>query len=217
MLSLAPAGAGPRIRAWLIDSLFKFIIFFCVATALGIIFGQYSGGPILIFLFLMEWFYPVWFEVVRDGMTPGKKAIGLKVIQADGSPISFDASVLRNLLLCVDFFPAFYGLGLLSMLTHKDFRRLGDIVAGTMVVHVEKPPRKAEAPLEVPEAPPLKFPIPLMVEEQQALTSFAERMRLQTQARNMEMAEILSPITKVKKEEAVSKVVGFANHIMGKK
>ena len=84
--------------------------------------------------FLMEWSYPIYFEVFKDGVSPGKKACGLRVLDERGLPLSFKASFLRTLLLVVDIL----GFGLvafLSMLFSKKSQRLGDLLAKTMVVH----------------------------------------------------------------------------------
>jgi uncharacterized RDD family membrane protein YckC len=74
------------------------------------------------------------FEAIWNGQTPGKRYVGLRVIKDSGSPITVYESVARNLLRIVDQFPAFYGIGILSVLLSRQNRRLGDYVAGTVVV-----------------------------------------------------------------------------------
>ena len=95
-------------------------------------------GLMLLGFFLLEWFYPVFFEL-RSGATPGKRAMGLRVVHDDGTPVGAVASVIRNLLRVADFLPLFYAAGLVSCLVDRDFRRLGDLAAGTLVVHSEPP------------------------------------------------------------------------------
>jgi uncharacterized RDD family membrane protein YckC len=215
-LALTPAGPGARALAWLIDFMAKSIIIFGFSIISSIVLQKAALGAILIFIFLIEWFYPVWFETRKQGMTPGKKSTSIRVLHDDGTPITLESSLLRNLLLCVDFFPGFYGLALLSMLTHRDFKRLGDIVAGTLVVHVNKKPQ-THTRHNIPKVSPANFPIPLENDEQKALTSYAERFSGQTQARNKELANILEPITKLKNEEATQKLLSYANSIMGRR
>src|SRR5690606_22433001 len=96
-LSLIPAGPGVRVVAFCID----FIIKSGVSLLAFIVFallGHMGLGLALIIAFLLEWFYPVYFEVWQQGVTPGKKSLGLRVVNDDGTPITFGASLLRNLL-----------------------------------------------------------------------------------------------------------------------
>lgn len=74
------------------------------------------------------------FEITMNGQSLGKRALGLRVIKVHGYPISFSDSVIRNLVRIVDFLPLFYGAGLLAMLLNKNWQRLGDLAAGTLVV-----------------------------------------------------------------------------------
>jgi hypothetical protein len=78
--------------------------------------------------------YYVAFEVLWNGQTPGKRALGLRMVHVSGRPISFGASAVRNLLRLVDFLPAAYGVGFLVMFFDKRARRLGDMAAGAMAV-----------------------------------------------------------------------------------
>ena len=89
----------------------------------------------LILFFALEWLYPVAFELSRWGATPGKRVMGLKVVMDSGLPITPAASFTRNLLRVADFLPMLYGFALASMLIRKDFKRLGDIAAATLVVY----------------------------------------------------------------------------------
>lgn len=94
-------------------------------------------------LFLLEWFYPIIFEVYRQGQTPGKKVMAIKVLQDNGIPVGWPTSLIRNLLRAVDFLPMMYGFGVVSMLIARNFRRLGDLAAGTLVVYVEPTGQKS--------------------------------------------------------------------------
>ena len=73
---------------------------------------------LIIFVFLIEWSYPIFFEVLRDGVSPGKKAFGLRVVDERGLPITFQASFLGTALLVVDVFSAlgkFAGTGIVTL------------------------------------------------------------------------------------------------------
>lgn len=137
-LPLAPAGLGVRIMAFLIDMLIKSVAIIIVFTLLGI-FGGMGMGIALILTFLLEWFYPVYFEVWHQGRTPGKKNLNIRVINDDGTPVTFGASLLRNLLRVVDFLPLVYLTGIITSLFNARFKRLGDLVAGTLVVYDADP------------------------------------------------------------------------------
>ena len=86
-------------------------------------------------MFFTYWLYGVGFEVLNNGMTPGKKMQGLQVVHDDGTPIRLPASLLRNLVLYVDLLPAAYAAGIVTMLLTNNFRRLGDLAGGTMVIY----------------------------------------------------------------------------------
>jgi len=199
--------AGPVVRAcaWLIDAGIRLLLY----IGLGILFAQFGElgfGVMLIGFFLIEWFYPVLFEV-QTGMTPGKKAMGIWVIHDNGTPISWPSSLIRNLLRAADFFPFFYGAGLLAMLANQDFKRLGDLAAGTLVVYRE--PKKERHPL--PASEPRPPPPGLTLDDQQTLLSFAERSRQLSPQRRSELAEILAPLTGREGEASETMLYGYAN------
>ncbi|MDB5888289.1 MAG: hypothetical protein JWM03_1161, partial [Rhodocyclales bacterium] len=154
-LRLHPAGLLPRSLACLIDTAVRMAIMMALGVPLSAL-GRFGGGLLLLVYFLLEWFYPVLFEVLGDGATPGKRSLGLKVLNDDGTPVGWGPSLTRNLLRAADFLPAGYGLGIVSMLLHREFRRLGDIVAGTVVVYRDALgglPAIANAPALAPEEP----------------------------------------------------------------
>lgn len=198
-LTLKVAGPVARARAWLIDFLLRGVIYISFATGLSL-FGKFGSGLVLVMFFLLEWAYPVLFEVYWNGATPGKRACHLRVLHDDGTPIGWRASVTRNTLRAVDFLPVMYGFGLIACLSNRDFKRLGDLAAGTLVVYA--PPASAAAsfrgrtevatPTEV--APNLSMPyslpdVPLSLEEQRAVIDFAERRKRWSDQRAAELAE----------------------------
>jgi uncharacterized RDD family membrane protein YckC len=203
-LGLRVAGPLPRALAWAIDAAVRYTIL--AALMVGVAWLADLGmGLFLIALFAMEWFYPVVFEVTQ-GRTPGKKAMGLAVVHDNGTPIGWPASLIRNLLRTIDFFPAFYGAGLVTMLVNRRFQRLGDLAAGTLVIYTEPTHHRRAAPT----APPLPPPVSLAVEEQRALLDFAERSGRLSPARVEELAGIIAPQPG---PEAVPTVLGYAQWV----
>jgi len=187
-LSLRTAGVVPRTLAFLLDLVIRFSIFFAAATALSMM-GAFGGGMVLLLLFGLEWLYPVAFELSAMAATPGKRALGLRVVMDDGMPITLSASLLRNLLRVVDFLPLFYAAGLLCMLLRHDFRRLGDLVAGTLVVHDGKVALHGKPAAAAPQAPT----VPLTPAQQRALVEWALRAPRLTPARAEELAVLAAP------------------------
>lgn len=184
--------AGPVVRglAWGLDLFIRSIVYLALVSLLAD-FGRFGMGLFLLLLFLLEWFYPVAFEVRSDGATPGKRALGIKVVHDNGLPVGWSSSIVRNLLRMVDFLPVAYGLGLGTMLFSRDFKRLGDLAAGTVVVYREGRAKAAALPQAEPVPPPFR----LTLTEQRAVLAFAERAPALTPERAEELAEILRPLT----------------------
>ena len=135
------AGIGSRFYATLIDIAVMTPIAFIGAyvtiravTGLGEILGNWLAAIAGVATFAFLWGYYMIFEIATNGQSPGKRALGLRVIKAHGYPISFSDSAIRNLVRIVDFLPFFYGIGLFAMLSNKNWQRLGDLAAGTLVV-----------------------------------------------------------------------------------
>lgn len=140
------AGIGSRFYAALLDTIILFLILLLgfyvnqgMLEYLSQIFGNWLGAIGGIIVFAMFWGYYMIFEITTNGQSPGKYALGLRVIKDGGYPISFSDSAIRNLVRLADFFPSFYGVGLIVMLFSPNWQRLGDLAAGTLVV---KTPRK---------------------------------------------------------------------------
>ena len=97
----------------------------------------------VLVVFLVFSSYFAFFEWIWSGQTPGKRWLKLRVIREDGRPITFWEAAVRNLLRTFDMMPApFYSIGLISVFINKRDQRVGDLVAGTVVVRE----REAEAP-----------------------------------------------------------------------
>jgi uncharacterized RDD family membrane protein YckC len=207
-LQLTPAGPVVRAYAWAIDFIVWLIGTGIISAILGALIpsGKLSSGLFMLAVFLGYWAYPVLCEVYAGGRTLGKYVVGLQVLRADGLPVRWRESVLRNLLLVADFLPMAYASGLLCMLCDRHFRRLGDIVAGTQVVYRDKPPKRGE----VPEAAPLPLPFPLTPDQQRALADlFARESRL-PHGRMLELADIAAPLTGREGEESLERLRGMA-------
>lgn len=205
LLDLKLAGPVVRSGAWLIDICIR-SVFYIPALLVTFIGGKTGLGMFMIALFLMEWFYPVVFELLW-GATPGKRALGLKVVHSNGTPVCWQASIIRNLLRAADFLPMFYMFGLISMLCNQRFQRLGDLAAGTLVVHHQK----ISHSMTVTDAPPLRPPVTLNLQQRQAILSFAERYQSLSEQRATELAGYLSAWTPHSQLDAVSQVLGYAH------
>lgn len=208
MLALRLAGPVARAGAWTIDLGIRAVIYAMLGYVMSL-FGGVGWSLILIGAFVLEWLYPVLFEV-RRGATPGKSALGLRVVHDNGTPVSFAASMIRNLLRVADILPFLYGFGLASMLIDRDFRRLGDLAAGTLVVYADA----AGQDLPVPQATARPLPVKLSLDEQLNLLLFAERSEFLSRERRVELAGILGGVTGQRGEEAVQALHGYARWIM---
>ncbi len=143
------AGMGSRFLAGLLDMVLIMLLMAAAnitlyvflrsmdATGMGLS-GSWLWAVFGILTFLIFWGYYIFFEMVWNGQSPGKRKLGLRVIRTDGSPITFTESLIRNFIRLVDFLPAYYGIGVMTMFIHKQTRRLGDLAAGTLVVHDRK-------------------------------------------------------------------------------
>jgi uncharacterized RDD family membrane protein YckC len=145
--------------AYLIDLAIRLGIVSVVGTIISIATGWasegFANGLILVLLFAVEWGYNTILEWLFNGVTPGKKALGLRVVRTDGVAVDFVRAAMRNLLRAADIFPFFYATGLLTMFFTGTQRRLGDFAADTMVVREERPklrelPPLPEDPVELP-------------------------------------------------------------------
>ena len=212
-LTLHLAGPVPRAMAWAIDLAIRAGIVLAVMT-LSLQFGRAGWGVTLLAAFFVEWLLPAWLEAVWRGQTPGKRVMRLAVLYDDGTPVRWPGALTRNLLRAVDFLPFLYGVGLVSMLANRDFKRLGDLAAGTVVVYQAE---KAQANRNIPAAAAIAPPVALSLEEQRALLELAERSATLTQERVEELAELPTPLVgRLHGEGAARRLLGIANHIAGR-
>ncbi|HXA48539.1 MAG TPA: RDD family protein [Burkholderiaceae bacterium] len=211
-LLLTPAGPVPRAWAWAID----FVIWVACMIGFSILLqavlgaGKIANGAYLLFLFATYWGYPIICEVYFGGRTIGKRALGIEVLRADGLPVGWRESTLRNLLLVADFLPLIYLAGLLCMLYDSQFRRLGDIVAGTQVVYRDKVRARAASS----QAQPLPLPFSLTPEQQRTLADLFEREAQLPPARLAELGSVAEELTGQTGEESLERLRGFAAGLM---
>jgi uncharacterized RDD family membrane protein YckC len=213
-LNLRIAGPTVRARAWLFDFLIRLLIFVVAAMILGRL-GHMGTGVALLLAFILEWLYPVICEVYWHGATPGKKFSDLVVLHDDGTPIGWSASFARNTLRFVDFMPFGYACGLLTMWINEDSKRLGDLLAGTVVVYSSDHPqpviKDAFFDAEVP-------PFPLTLAEQRALLEYRQRAPTLTEARAYELAELALPLTGgMRPDAAKTRLFRIANALLGRR
>jgi len=197
-LLLRPAGPLPRALALLLDLLLRSLLLALLSFVLYW-FDVLGKGLMTILAFVISWGYPILFEVLCQGQTPGKKLMGLCVVHDDGTPIGWPSSITRNLLRSADMLPFGYTFGLVSCLLQKQFKRLGDLAAGTLVVY--QTPKAKKRP-ELPAATPLRLPFVLALDEQRAVLDFAERNEQLSSARRAELAAIVAPVLSVDEAQA---------------
>jgi uncharacterized RDD family membrane protein YckC len=143
-IELPLAGIGSRFIAILVDYLiwgFVFLILGIVAAIIipalhffGGVSANWAIGIFVLIVFLLQWGYFALFEAFGNGRTPGKRVARIRVIHQSGRGINFVEALARNLVRFVDYFPSFYAVGLVAIFLSRRNQRLGDMVAGTLVV-----------------------------------------------------------------------------------
>ena len=210
-LQLPAAGPVPRALAWLLDFGLRAAVL-ALMSLLLIPLGGLGRGLYLALMFLTFWAYPIVFEAWQ-GRTPGKRALGLRVVARDGAPLGWMPAIVRNLLRTVDMLPFGYALGLLACLCDRHGRSLGDLVAGTLVVHIPAPPTTPPARIDTVLAPPL----PLQPAEQMAVIAFADRAPALSDPRQCELADIASPLSQAQGKTGVLRLYAIANWLLGRR
>lgn len=143
-LEFVLAGIGSRFMAIFLDVLIEVVLYaVLILISLGLGFSGFFNANrsiwwitlLTLVIFCINWGYYAIFEAIWKGQTPGKRWAGIRVIKDSGRPINAFEAISRNLIRAIDFFPGFYGVGVVTMLLNSRNRRLGDYVAGTIVVH----------------------------------------------------------------------------------
>lgn len=219
-IRLRIAGPLPRASAYLIDFLIRVLLLLVgiiasllMGMALG---GRVANGLMLLAWFLLDWLYPVVFEAGRRGATPGKRLMGLRVVQASGSPLTIGQAVVRNFLRFIDGMPLFtYAFGMAACLSTRRFQRLGDLAAGTVVVYARVP--SPPVPAAVPRVTPMPVAVALTADETRALALFEERAALWPPGRRVEIANHASALSGASGEEGVTRLLAMARWLREKR
>ena len=227
------AGLGSRLLAALIDFLCMLLF---LAIAIFIALSTIEGGSgswkrvaenatsqepwtqglsvaatilLLLSVFVVQWGYYIICEMVTGGASPGKRALGLRVIRDNGLPVGFVQSMVRNLVRVVDFLPWAYGVGLVATFASARSQRLGDLAAGTLVIKLGSHPL---AQLVPPPGPPPGAPPGsnvLLPEERELVRRFFARSgKMLPEARRALASQIAAPLAqrlgkKIVREDAL--------------
>ncbi|WP_078548780.1 RDD family protein [Litchfieldia alkalitelluris] len=155
------AGLGSRASAFIIDQLILMAVNTVILVIMFIVlagqsefffFSALTTAPVaiaIILIFIVNWGYFFALEFFYGGRTIGKKITGIRVIQENGHSITVLSSFIRNFLRIVDSLPTGYLVGMLMIFFHSKHKRVGDLVAGTIVVHERKAKSKKKlSPIE---------------------------------------------------------------------
>ena len=221
-------GIGSRFLAGFLDTLIQTALVVGIAVAVNLIsFFQrdvwhmpLSAVVVIASTLLIVVGYFVLFEMIWDGQSPGKRMAGLRVIRADGTPITITDSLIRNIMRFIDLLPLYYTVGIIAIFFSRRSQRLGDLAAGTIVVKermrdlpaaLPAPPAAAGAFPPAPGAavlppPPIPAPTEILVvlregvgcltpQELATLDRFIERrFELDPQARYRLSQQIAAPL-----------------------
>ena len=158
------AGIGSRFLALAFDTLLQFVVVIVVWIAIAFLLPDLSVywvnaatwtiAILILFFFVLYWGYYAIFEALWNGQTPGKRHAKIRVIKDSGRAITAFEAIGRNLLRVIDWLPSFYAVGIITMFLNEKNKRLGDFVAGTVVVHEQpeeqvQPVWPAQAPSQI--------------------------------------------------------------------
>lgn len=151
-LNFRLAGLGSRGAAQITDTLITTLmnvgllaVILLMDNYIGVYFRQAESlvvAVIIVIIFIINWGYFFLFEWLANGRTPGKMLLGLRVVRENGGRPTALSVLIRNLLRIIDMLPFYYLLGMLMVFFHPSHKRLGDIVAGTIVIHERKKKRR---------------------------------------------------------------------------
>lgn len=138
------ATLGSRSLAFVLDLFILLVAITILSVVVGIMgtFGFLEELAMLIYIPILAvspFLYFALFGALWNGQTPGKASLRIRAAMADGTPITPLAAFGRSILLVADFLPSFFLAGLVSMLSTPQCQRLGDLAAGTIVVHNPRP------------------------------------------------------------------------------
>ncbi len=139
------AGIGSRFLAFFVDSLIQLVVALALLIAFGFVLPDlnkywpsawnWTAAVYIFVAFCLYWGYFAFFETVWKGQTPGKRHANLRVIHGSGRAINVFEAIARNFMRVIDSLPGLYAVACITMFLDAKNRRLGDLVAGTVVVH----------------------------------------------------------------------------------
>ena len=218
-IHLRMAGPYVRVLAYALDSLIRLGIVvvsgFIIAMVSMVLGGRVAGGIYMLLMFVLIFFYYIIFEAGKRGASPGKRVMGIRVVDTSGAPITFGQAFIRNMLRFADMMPIFgYGLGLTCCLMTKRFQRLGDLLANTVVVYDRLPSVVINT---LPPALNKVAPsLPLTREEQAALAGFRERSGMWSEARRVELSEHAKALTGKEGKEGMNRLLAMSHWLAEK-
>lgn len=213
-IAIRPAGFAVRCTAFLIDIFIRFLILSSLGTALGV-GGHFTTGAMFIVLFVVNWLYPIIFELTPLAATPGKHVMGLQVMMANGLPITPAGCLTRNLMRAVDMLPLMYAFAIVTMLLRRDARRLGDLAGGTVVAYRHE----ARSGGAFGQGDPMPPPVALSPRQQAAISAFAWRVDRLTRERAEEIAELAGSAAPLRSPDLsmTARLVGIARWLHGQR
>lgn len=203
-LEFVLAGIGSRFMAVLLDTVLQVVLGIVIfLISIGLIANPFSANAsiwAIALLFILSFvLYTGYFaiqEAVWKGQTLGKRWAGIRVIKESGRPITPFEAISRNLIRIVDYLPGFYGVGIVTMMLNKKHRRLGDFVAGTIVVH-ETSDRESAIFFNTAASAEFTYPVAakLKMEEAELIEAFlARRLDIPPAIRQQNAARIAQMI-----------------------
>lgn len=174
--------------AFLIDTLIQVIVYTVLAIIAGVTITAFSiaspsafGSKWALALMILSSFATYWgyfaiFESVWQGQTPGKRYVGIRVVKDSGRGITTGEAMSRNFLRAVDGLPAMYIFGLITMLLSKEKKRIGDYVAGTIVVHEKAADERDLTFAKLEDAPAVQdWALTLTTQDLELIESYLQR------------------------------------------
>jgi uncharacterized RDD family membrane protein YckC len=206
------AGLGSRFCAMLIDYVFIALLILLLILSLVLLgfsvapwireigpdadrwFGWLFAVVLAIVVAMLSGGYFLLFELVMRGQTPGKRSMKIRVIRDDGTPATANEILVRNIVRIVDFLPAGYAVGMIAMFLSPQWKRLGDLAAGTIVVKEGQLDYRAQADKKYELRPAAVSPAnaELRPEERRLLTGFLQRRMELLPGARLELAERLA-------------------------
>jgi len=192
---LSPAGLPVRTIAYAIDKIIQWVILLFIYIVYELLNFSFGFWIFYLIMFLVNWFYHIIFELACKGQSIGKRAMGIRVVKSDGSPVDPGSSFIRNLLRFADSFFMLFPIAYICIASSKGFRRIGDWAGGTLVVYSSLAKNRVNNTLSrtLEKFESVTLPRPVSQNEKQLILSFARRYSLLGEARANEIASLYAP------------------------